>query len=297
MKRVFGVMLVVLLLAVSFLAACDCGPGYSPGTPAEFIPSGVTVLPSAPVVGDTVTISATVRNVGDQSGDCDVSLTVDGYTDSKSVGYLAGHASSSVSFIYTATTTGSYTVTLFVTDDDDAEGNATSTKTILHHNVAILDLSPSKTVVGEGFSFSVNVTVANTGDYLETLNITLYANLTVIATENITLIAGNASNILLMWNTSSFLKGNYSLLTQIAQVLGEKNLDDNTLAGGWTFITIHGDVDADRDVDIFDIVAIIRAYQSSEGDPKYVSNYDINSDGKVDIFDIVIATNNYKESW
>jgi predicted small lipoprotein YifL len=110
MKRVFGVM-VVLLLAVSFLAACG------PGTPAEFTLSGVTVSPSAPVVNDTVTIAATVTNDGEQAGGCDVSLTIGDYTDSKSVSSLAGGASGSVSFSYDATTVGSYTVTLSTPDD------------------------------------------------------------------------------------------------------------------------------------------------------------------------------------
>jgi len=110
MKRVFGVM-IVLLLAVSFLAACG------EATPAEFTLSSVTVSPSAPEVGDTVTISATVTNVGEQSDDCAVSLTVNGDTDSKSVSALAGGASSSVSFSYAATTAGDYTAELSTPDD------------------------------------------------------------------------------------------------------------------------------------------------------------------------------------
>jgi predicted small lipoprotein YifL len=114
MKKVFGVM-IVLLLAVSFLAACG------PGEPAEFTLSSVTVSPSAPEVGDTVTISATVTNVGEQSGDCAVSLTVDGSTDSKSVSALAGGASSSVSFTYDATAVGSYTAELSTPDDSKSK--------------------------------------------------------------------------------------------------------------------------------------------------------------------------------
>ena len=105
MKKFFGVIL-VLLLAVSFLAACG------PGTPPKFTLSSVTVSPSAPVVNGTVTISTTVTNDGEQSGSCDVNLTIDGYTDSKSVSSLAGGASSSVSFSYTATTEGNYTATV-----------------------------------------------------------------------------------------------------------------------------------------------------------------------------------------
>jgi predicted small lipoprotein YifL len=114
MKRVFGVM-IVLLLAVSFLAACG------PGEPAEFTLSSVTVTPSAPEVGDTVTISATVTNVGEQSDDCAVSLIVNGDTDSKSVSALAGGASSSVSFSYDATTAGGYTATLSTPDDSKSK--------------------------------------------------------------------------------------------------------------------------------------------------------------------------------
>jgi hypothetical protein len=113
MKKVFGVIL-VLLLAVSLVAACG---GKAP---AEFTLSTVTVSPSAPVVNGTVTISATVTNAGGQSGSCDVNLTIDGYTDSQSV-TLAGGASSSVSFSYTATTEGSYTATVATPDDSKSK--------------------------------------------------------------------------------------------------------------------------------------------------------------------------------
>lgn len=113
MKKFFGVV-VVLLLAVSFLAACG------PGAPAEFTLSSVTVSPSAPVVNDTVTIGTTVTNDGEQSGSCDVSLTVGDYTDSTSV-TLAGGESTGVSFTYAATTAGSYTATVSTPDDSATE--------------------------------------------------------------------------------------------------------------------------------------------------------------------------------
>ena len=110
MKNIFGVML-VLLLAVSFLAACG------EARPADFELSGVSVSPSTVIVNDTVTISATVTNKGEVSDGCDVSLTIDGYTDSKSVSSLAGDESSNVSFSYAATNNGSYTVTLSTPND------------------------------------------------------------------------------------------------------------------------------------------------------------------------------------
>lgn len=119
MKKIFGAIL-VLLLAVSFLVACCplCD------LPAEFRLTNVTISPSAPVVNGTVTISATVANVGETSGSCEVNLTIDGYTDSKSVSSLASGESSNVSFSYTATTEGNYTATV-------STPSATVTKTFI----------------------------------------------------------------------------------------------------------------------------------------------------------------------
>ena len=62
-------------------------------------------------------------------------------------------------------------------------------------------------------------------------------------------------------------------------------------------MTILGDVDGDRDVDIFDIVAMAGAYGSETGDPEYEPNYDLDGDGDIDIYDIVAAAGNYGESW
>jgi len=110
MKKILGVIL-VLLLAVSFLAACGAEK------PAEFTLSSVTILPSAPVVNDTITISTTIVNVGSQKGNCDVSLIINGYTDSKSIGSLAKEESADVSFTYIVTTEGSYTATVSTPND------------------------------------------------------------------------------------------------------------------------------------------------------------------------------------
>jgi len=77
----------------------------------------------------------------------------------------------------------------------------------------------------------------------------------------------------------------------------ETLIQDNLLVDGWVFVTIQGDVDGDRDVDIFDIVMMASAYGSGEGDPAYNPIYDIDGDGDIDIFDIVAAAGNYGESW
>jgi hypothetical protein len=58
-----------------------------------------------------------------------------------------------------------------------------------------------------------------------------------------------------------------------------------------------GDVDGDRDVDIFDIVTMASAYSLGQSDPGFIPNCDINGDGIVDIFDVVLAAGNYGKNW
>jgi outer membrane protein assembly factor BamB len=50
------------------------------------------------------------------------------------------------------------------------------------HDVAVTNVVPSKSVVGQGYSLNINVTAANQGDYTETFNVTTYYNLTDYAT-------------------------------------------------------------------------------------------------------------------
>jgi hypothetical protein len=44
------------------------------------------------------------------------------------------------------------------------------------HDVTATSVKPSKTIVGQGYSLSVNVTVVNQGDFTEALNVTLHAD-------------------------------------------------------------------------------------------------------------------------
>ena len=161
--------------------------------------------------------------------------------------------------------------------------------------MVVTDVSSAKTVVGQGYTSSINMTVHNQGDYTKTFNITLFADQDwiLIGDEialqilNMTLASGNSTTVTFTLNTTSLAKGNYTICGVV----------DNSVVDGWIFVTVPGDVDMDRDVDIFDIVAMIGSYDSEIGDPEYELNYDLDSDGDIDIFDIVAACNHYGESW
>jgi parallel beta-helix repeat protein len=58
-----------------------------------------------------------------------------------------------------------------------------------------------------------------------------------------------------------------------------------------------GDVDGDRDVDIFDIVQMAGVYGADYPDPRYDRLCDVDLDGDIDIFDVVKAAVNYDKSW
>ena len=166
------------------------------------------------------------------------------------------------------------------------------------HDIGITNVEASKKVVGQGYSVRINLTIFNYGNNTESYNVTANANSTIVDVfENITINGGNSTTFTIEWNTTSWAKGNYTISASATPVLNETDTTDNMLVDGWIFVTIPGDVDGDKDVDIFDIVAIATAYGSAEGDPAYNPNYDIDGDGDVDVFDIVAAASHYGESW
>jgi len=173
-------------------------------------------------------------------------------------------------------------------------------------DIAVTNVTQSKAVVGQGYNVSIFVTVENQGDFSEVFNVTVYCNETVISLldgknyTTITLTSENSTTVTFKWNTTSVSKGNYTISVTVDEVLGETDTTDNMLVGGWVFVTIAGDVDGDRDVDIFDIVRMACSYNTEEGDPKYIANCDIDGDGDIDMYDIddiVISAGNYGESW
>lgn len=164
-------------------------------------------------------------------------------------------------------------------------------------DVGIAGVFPSKTVVGQGYNLLVNITVVNYGSYSETFNVSLHVNNTIIGLQVVSLPSGNSTILTYTCNSAVFTKGNYSINVVADAVPGETNLADNTFIDGWVFVTIPGDVNGDRDVDIYDIVRMAGVYSVSKPDPRYDPNCDIDDDGDIDIYDIVAATGNYGESW
>jgi len=118
-----------------------------------------------------------------------------------------------------------------------------------------------------------------------------------IEAKDTTLAGGNYTVITFQWDTTAIAKGYYIISAEASPLPYETEFADNTYIDGSVFITIAGDVDADRDVDIFDIVRITTRYQMTYPNPSWDPNADIIENGKIDIFDVVAAAGNYLESW
>jgi len=163
-------------------------------------------------------------------------------------------------------------------------------------NIAILDISPSKTVVGKGFTLYTYVSVQNQGWNTETFNITAYANTTIIQIKNVTLPNGNSTTITFTWNTSGFAKGNYTISAYAWPVLGETDTSDNTFVDGLIKVSCAGDLNGDYVTDGQDYQLVKKAVPSSPGSPRWNPNADLNDDGIVDGQDFQTVKNNIGQS-
>jgi hypothetical protein len=103
---------------------------------------------------------------------------------------------------------------------------------VLSHNVAVSDVIPSKNIAGEGSIIYVIVTVENQGSFNETLDLTTYANTTIIDTQTISLTNGSSTTVTFTWNTTGWIFGSYLLWAEAGVVEGELYTDDNTLIDG-----------------------------------------------------------------
>jgi len=174
---------------------------------------------------------------------------------------------------------------------------------MLSPNIATTSTTVSKTVIGQGYSITINVTVENHGGYTETFNATVQANTTIIQTKTITLTSGNSSTVTFAWNTTDFAKGNYTISAVADQVPGETDTTDNTLTNGWVFITIPGDINADLKVNILDCIIIANHFGHANGNGhtpdtkewKDCLNSDINNDNRVNILDCIILAGHFGE--
>ena len=164
------------------------------------------------------------------------------------------------------------------------------------HDLGITNATASKTIVAEGYSMNVNVTIANYGTANETFTLAVWADSPThkyLQLIEVTLTARNFTTVTVTWSTLGFTKANYTHYVEIYQVPGETDVSDNSLIDSWMIVTIPGDANGDFKVDGKDIAIIAKAFNTEPGQWLWNPAADIDNDLKVDGKDIAIAAKYY----
>jgi hypothetical protein len=166
-------------------------------------------------------------------------------------------------------------------------------------DIAVASMAASKTLIGQGYTGTFNVTIENQGNMIETFNFTVFANSTVIHSAQVTLPTVN-STLSFKWNTTGFAYGNYTLSAYTEPIPGEIETGDNNYTyAALIHVGVPGDVSGptlgvyDGKCDMRDINYSIAHFNSKPGSAKWNPNADVNDDNTVNMRDITIAIINF----
>jgi hypothetical protein len=260
-----------------------------------------------PQVGEQVEVSINVTDdEGTPYGDCDVALSIANET------ILAQNQGNEFynATIDTSGMAGFYNLTIFTRNAPPGflQGTVTYPLEVGPHDIAVTNVSLSKSSVGLGYELTMNLTLQDDGFFAEAFNVTIYANTTIVATTiDIALSSGNSTTITFTWNTTGFAKGNYTLSAYAWPVPGETDTADNNFAGRWVIVSMVGDLTGtgnawdfvpDGVVDGSDLSIVAKCYGSwPEAQPPMIwnANCDVNNDGVVDGSDLAIIAKHFGE--
>jgi hypothetical protein len=165
------------------------------------------------------------------------------------------------------------------------------------HDAAVTNVVAAPTSVTRGDDVTVDVTVKNEGNYVETFYVSTYANTsagdTLIETKTVTgLGLGSTQLVSFTWNTRDFGSTNYTVSgkTTLRGVIDVDSTDDRKYYS--TLIEVNprfGDIDDDGWVDVGDIAAISFAWGAQPGDLLYNLRADVNADGIINAEDLALV--------
>jgi hypothetical protein len=167
-------------------------------------------------------------------------------------------------------------------------------------DVAILEITASPIKVYPGKIVTITVVAANLGDISETFNVTIYHDDIEIGKQTVINLPSKQNYTLTFyWNTTGLLPGtNSSLKAEASQLPSEIDTLNNVLVQGYVFIKMIGDVNGDRIIDIYDVIAVSTAYDATPGDPNWNPEADVAPPfGIIDLFDIVTVTAKYGQTY
>jgi hypothetical protein len=190
--------------------------------------------------------------------------------------------------------------TLFLTsalEPMEHRADSGSFNTPAYHDIAITDIIVVQTKVYQEEAFLFNVVAKNKGTYAESFTVYFYANESLVDLVTITDLVGGAETLLSPeWNTTGYIRGNYTLKAATSTIEGDYAPENNTLAYSSIRVKMLGDIDDNGQVDTRDLHQLGKAFGSTEGppaDPNWNANADLNGDTTVNSLDLSALNRKY----
>jgi subtilase family serine protease len=199
---------------------------------------------------------------------------------------------------------GNYTIkaiALPVPREQDTEDNTFIdgiVEVLWEHDVAILNIVPSRPWTYIGKTVNLTITAANKGDYIENVTVTLFYNFTAgkqIGTVQFENLAPNENRtLLIVWNTTGVEPSRNYTITAIAEIeKPDSNPSDNIFTDAKVQIRWLGDINGDFYVGIDDVLAAAEAFGEDPTRPRWNPDADLNGDNYIGIDDIALIADNF----
>ncbi len=154
----------------------------APPTPAEFLVANLTATPGVAQPGDSITVSAVLTNVGEDTGTYSAEFTVNGQSQGTKSIQLSGGEITTVTFTVTETSTGTYNVAI---------GNATGSFIIQPPgNIELSNFAYTPDELWGGQTVTVSATATNEGGAPSILQINAELDGVEVQTQTVTLAPG-----------------------------------------------------------------------------------------------------------
>lgn len=164
------------------------------------------------------------------------------------------------------------------------------------HDLGVVNVSMISSKIYVGWMVDVSVTVENVGQYIESLNLSVFWNGVSLGTSVIQSVHVGEKVVLdYVWNTTGVAPcRNYTMKAEADAVQGETDLENNVRLFEVT-VNMVGDVNGDGKVNILDIATVAIIFGSHKEDPDFRLDCDFNRDDLINILDLAAAAKNFGE--
>jgi PKD repeat protein len=228
--------------------------------------------------------------------------TLINYTWSFGDGNITSTTQNTIKHVYTSH--GTYNVALTVEDSDHLTNTTSKTVQVLRHDVAVVDVTPYRSWIYEGQSVDINVTIANLGNFTESVDVDLYYNITAnqkIGSQTVSTDSGNTTTLTFSWDTTDVAHCHNYTITAIATIAFDSDTTNNMLDSPTKVkVRILGDTNGDGTVDMQDINALVDAFLTYPEHPLWNPDLDLypllQPDGSIDMIDISVAIDHFLQA-